>query len=271
MCCASGCSAPANPVLITDPLFYLVAVPALLILGLSKGGFGSGLGLLAVPLMALVVTPVQAAAIMLPILCAMDLVGLRAFWRRAPVTVLVLVVPAALLGITLGALTFRDLSVRTLEVLLGVIALGFTAWRFVLAQRVAQRPPPGRWAGRFWGFVSGYTSFVAHAGGPPLSIYLLPQRLDKTVFQAINVVFFAVVNYVKLVPYWWLGQFDGSNLGTSLVLLPLAPLGVWLGIWCHHRLSDQWFYRICYAALVLAGVKLVSDGLLKPGGLLAAV
>ncbi|MDX2103238.1 MAG: sulfite exporter TauE/SafE family protein [Alphaproteobacteria bacterium] len=255
--------------MITDPWFYAAAVPALLIFGISKGGFGAGLGMLAVPLMAQVVSPVQAAAIALPILCAMDLVGLRSFWRAVPWSLVMLVLVPAFAGILLGMITFQHLNLPVIEVLLGAIALLFTLWRLALAHWAVDRPPPGRWSGRLWGCVSGFTSFVAHAGGPPLAIWLLPQRLGKTSSQAINVVFFAVVNYAKLLPYAWLGQFDSQNLTTSLVLLPLAPIGVWIGVWCHARVCDTWFYRICYAALTLAGAKLLFDGLAGPGGLIA--
>ncbi len=115
-------------------------------------------------------------------------------------------------------------------------------------------------AGTFWGAIAGYTSFLAHAGGPPLVIYLLPQRLDKTIFVGTTVIFWAVVNYVKLIPYAWLGQFDSENLATALLLCPLAPLGMWLGLRLHRLIPQLLFYRICYALTLLVGLKLVWDG-----------
>jgi uncharacterized membrane protein YfcA len=115
--------------------------------------------------------------------------------------------------------------------------------------------------GTFWGAISGFTSFIAHASGPPMSIYLLPQRMEKTRFLATTIVFVLFMNYLKLIPYTWLGQFSGENLRTSLVLLPLAPLGMWLGIWLHRIVPEAAFYRICYLLLFLAGLKLLYDGI----------
>jgi len=115
----------------------------------------------------------------------------------------------------------------------------------------------------FWSSVSGLTSTIAHAGGPPLSIYLLPLRLDKAVMVGTTVVFFAVINLVKLVPYAWLGLFDGRNLATSLALAPLAPVGIWMGVNLMRRIPETVFYRICYAILAVVGVKLLWDGIAR--------
>ena len=226
--------------MLTDPWFYAAAIPALLIVGISKGGFGGGLGTIGVPMMALVVPPTQAAAILLPVLAIMDLVGLykyRGAWDRRQMTILA---PGAIAGIVLGGLTFAITSEDFVRLIIGTIAVGFTLWQYGrgwLGIGPSQRPPRPA-LGWFWSSVSGYTSFVAHAGGPPLSVYLLPQRLDKTVFVGTTVVFFALVNYVKLIPYGLLGQFDVTNLATSAVLAPLAPVGVLLGVALHHRISD---------------------------------
>ncbi|MCH8197312.1 MAG: sulfite exporter TauE/SafE family protein, partial [Proteobacteria bacterium] len=108
--------------------------------------------------------------------------------------------------------------------------------------------------------VSGFTSFLAHAGGPPVNVYLLPQRMDMTLFVGTKVVFFIIVNFVKLIPYAWLGQLHAGNLATSLVLIPLAPVGVGLGLWLHRRIDNELFYRICYVILFLVGIRLLYDG-----------
>ena len=247
--------------MIEDPLFYLLALPAVLILGISKGGFGGGLGSLAVPLMALVVSPIQAAAVLLPILCVMDLHGSWVYrwrWDKANLRILM---PAALIGLTIGAFSFRYLDARFIRLIIGTVAVGFTIHHWLgglLAARMARGVDVVR--GSFWGAVSGFTSFIAHASGPPMSVYLLPQRMDKTRFLATTVIFVLFMNYVKLVPYAWMGQFSSENLYTSLVLLPLAPLGMWLGIWMHRVVPEQLFYRICYLLLFLAGLKLLYDG-----------
>lgn len=247
--------------MLTDPWFYAVAVPALLIIGISKGGFGGGLGVVGVPMLALVISPTQAAAILLPVLCLMDLVGLYSYRGAFDRSLMRVLAPGAIAGILLGAFTFAFTSEDAVRLIVGAIAVGFTLWQFVLRRRVEQqRAAPSVLGGSFWASVSGYTSFVAHAGGPPLSVYLLPLRLDKTTFVGTTVVYFAVVNYAKLIPYGLLGQFDATNLTTSAVLLPLAPAGVALGVILHRRLREDVLYDVVYAALLVTGLKLLWDG-----------
>lgn len=245
--------------MIVDPLFYAVAIPAILLVGISKGGFGSGAGMFATPLLALALPIPQAAAILLPILVAMDATGLWAYRGRYSRDNLRLLVPGGIVGVALGALTFRYFSDAWIRVALGTIAIAFVAQRW--ARRAALPPATHSVAkGLFWSAVSGVTSTIAHAGGPPLSVYLLPQRLDKATLVGTTVVFFAAINVVKLVPYAWLGLFDAANLTTSLVLLPLAPVGIGLGLWCQRSLSEAVFYRICYGLLLAVGAKLLWDG-----------
>ncbi len=246
--------------LISDPLFYAVVIPAILLMGISKGGFGGGVGLIATPMVALVTTPTRAAAILLPILCAMDIVGVIAYRRSWDPVNMRILLPGSVVGILLGTATFRFLDESLIRLLLGALALGFVL-RYWLARTPQQQPTaPSRRAGSFWAAVSGFTSFVAHAGGPPLSVYLLPQNMDKTLFVGTTVVYFTFVNYLKLVPYSLLGQFSGENLLTSLVLSPLAPLGMWLGIWLHRRIDEKLFYQAIYLMLAAVGVKLLYDG-----------
>ena len=248
--------------MITDAFFYLVAVPAVLIAGVSKGGFGGGLGILATPLMAMAVGPTDAAAIMLPILCLMDLFGVWAYrgkWDRVNMRILIV---ASFAGIAIGTVSFRYLDANAIRLLLGVIAVGFALSYWL--RRSSEPPPacgPSLGRGGFWGCLSGFTSFVAHAGGPPLNVYLLPQRLDKTVYHATTVIFFTWVNYVKLVPYAWLGQFNGTNVATAIVLMPLAPLGIWLGVYLHRVVAPSLFYSLCYIFVFGTGVKLLYDGI----------
>jgi uncharacterized membrane protein YfcA len=255
--------------MIVDPLFYAAAIPAVLLTGISKGGFGSALGGIAVPLMALTISPVHAAAILLPVLCFMDVVGVRVYYGKWDVENLKIMIPGALLGIALGTLTFGLLSEGSIRILIGCIAVVFplNAW-FGFS---AQQAPADRSVvkGTFWSGVSGLTSFIAHAGGPPVMVYLLPQRLDKTRYVATVSVFFMVANAVKLVPYAWLGQFSVANLATSLVLAPLVPLGVWLGLWLQNRINTVWFYRISQGCLLATGVQLIYQGMGDHGFALA--
>ena len=246
--------------LVTDPWFYVAAVPAVLLFGVSKGGFGGGLGIVAVPLMALTIPVAQAAAIMLPVLLAMDIVAVVAYRREWDRANLLILAPAALAGIVIGTLTFRVFDDSVIRVLLGVIAVGFALNHWL---RRGPVEAAGRSAakGGFWGALSGFTSFVAHAGGPPLSVYLLPQRLEKGVYVGTTVIFFALVNYAKVLPYAWLGQFDSTNLLTALVLSPLAPIGVMAGLRIQQHIDQRLFYLVVYVFLLVAGVQLIFDGL----------
>lgn len=250
-----------------ETLFYLTAGPAVLLAGISKGGFAGGAGFAAVPLMALTVPPAQAAAIMLPILCVIDIVNIVSYWRKWDKANMRILVIAAMVGITLGALTFRYMSADMLRVLVGLIAVSFTV-RFALGKLAVARGGPERPAagpsaakGGFWGAVAGYTSFIAHAGGPPVSVYLLPQRLDKTVFQATTVVAFIFINYVKLLPYALLGQFTEVNLTASALFFPLAIAGALLGVWMHNRVNERIFYALIYSFVFATGGKLLYDGI----------
>jgi uncharacterized membrane protein YfcA len=248
--------------MLTDPLFYLVAIPALLIMGISKGGLGGGLGIVSVPLMSLVIAPSQAAAIMLPILCVMDGFALWGFRGQYDKANLRTILPAALLGIGVGAATYSYLSDSHIRLMVGLIALVFSLnwlyhrWRgnALLAQ------PQNRVKGWILGAVSGFTSFSVHSGGPPLDMYLLPQRLPKGIFVGTTIIFFTVANYTKLIPYSLMGLLDTTNLMTSLSLIILAPIGVRLGMLLHHRMTDGWFYWLCYCLLLVAGIKLSWDG-----------
>ncbi len=244
-----------------DTLSLMMAIIAILVVGISKGGLGGGLGVLGVPLMSLTIPPAQAAAILLPILCAMDLMAMKAFWKGWSAEHIKRLIPAAIIGIVIGGLTFKYFRASDIRLLVGLIAVGFALnYWFKPFQRFAGRKP-GAKSGFFWGSIAGFTSFVAHAGGPPVNIYLLPQKLDKRIYQATTVIFFTIVNYVKLIPYALLGQFNTANLSTSIMLLPLAALGIWLGYKLHHRLPEKLFFRIAYVLLFITGCKLIYDGL----------
>jgi uncharacterized membrane protein YfcA len=245
--------------IITDPWFYVTAIPAVLIYGIGKGGLGPALGVVAVPMMALTTEPSQAAAILLPTLCMMDVFAVKQHYRNADYQILKRMVPAGLLGILLASLFLSVTPAAGLKLAIGLLCLFFVAQ--YLLQRGISEKKPGKLAGWFWGCLTGFSSTAIHAGGGPASIYLLPLRLDKLALIATMAVLFAVLNAVKLIPYALLGEFDASNLSTALLLLPIAPVGVYLGIWLLHRVSQALVYRICYLFLAISGVKLLFDGL----------
>jgi hypothetical protein len=246
--------------LISNPWFYAAAIPAILVTGISKGGFAGGLGVLAVPLMSLTLSPREVAGIMLPILCLMDVIGVWAYRHCYDAVNLRILMPSAVAGNLIGTLTFAWLDDRAIKFMVGLIAVVFTLYHWF--SRGAEKPParPSLVKGTFWGTISGFTSFVSHVGGPPVSVYLLPQKIDKTTYVGTTVMFFTWVNFTKLPAYWYLGQLSAPNLLTSAVLAPLAALGTVLGIWLHGRINAAVFYRIIYALVFLSGAKLVYDG-----------
>ena len=246
--------------LITDPWFYAVAVPAILMIGLAKSGFAAGFGSLATPLIALTIPVPQAVAIVLPLLMVMDATGLHQLWRERDGKLVRLLLPFGLLGTAIGALLFGLLSTKAVAGLVGALTLGFLAQRLLFAHRIGV-PAPSDWVGRFCATASGFTSFVAHAGGPPMYAYVLPLKLRPVVVSGTMAVFFAIVNLSKWGPYAVLGLIDLRNMATALVLMPLAPLGVWAGVWMMRRMQPTWFYRLAYTGMLLTGTKLLWDGL----------
>ena len=245
--------------LIADPLFYVVAVPAVLLLGISKSGFGAGFGSLAVPLMAMAVTVPQAAAVLMPVLLLMDLLGIAVFRKDFDKALLKFLVPFALVGTLIGALLFKLLDAKVVAGMVGAFTLLFLAQRLLFPPR-PDSPPPPRWLGALLTITSGFTSFIAHAGGPPISAYVIPLRLSPLKFTATLAFLFFVINLSKWIPYAWLGLLDMRNLSTSLVLLPLAPIGVWIGVRVARRVSPLLFYRLLYGGMFLTGCKLLWDG-----------
>lgn len=246
--------------LITDPCFYAVAIPAVLLLGMSKSGFGAGFGSLAVPLMALAVAVPQAAAILMPVLLLMDMLGMAAFRKNVDRRLLMFLLPFGLAGLVVGALLFKALDARLVAGIVGVLTLMFLAQRLLFPPKPDSAPPP-RWLGAVLTATSGFTSFIAHAGGPPLNAYVIPLRMSPLLFTGTLAFFFFFINLAKWIPYAWLGLLDVRNMTTSLALLPFAPIGVWAGVRIAHRIKPELFYRLIYTGMFLTGCKLVWDSL----------
>lgn len=252
--------------LLTDPLFYAAAIPAVVFVGLSKGGLG-GLGQLGVPFLALVMSPVQSAAIMLPILIVMDIVSLWS-WRgfRDPVTLRIML-PGAMIGIFIGYLTARAVSDDAVTLIVGLIGLWFAIRSMMPTGAVRGLGRPHNIpVGSFWGGVAGFTSFVAHAGGAPYQIYTMPLKQDPKLYTGTSTVFFAIVNAVKLIPYFALGQFDATNLSLSAVMFPLAVASTMAGAWIVARMRAEVFYPYMIGMLLLVSAKLSWDGAVALSG-----
>ena len=244
---------------LTDGFFYAVAVPAVLLMGISKSGFGAGFGALSVPMMALAVPVPQAASILMPILLAVDVLGLIAYRRECDRALLKFLLPYGLLGIVVGYVSFSLLDAHLVAGLVGLVTLLFLAQRLVFPPRAEGQAPP-RWVGRVLTVLSGFTSFIAHSGAPPINAYLLPMRMAPLRYAATLTVFFFVLNFAKWLPYGALGLLDARNLGTAMVLMPLTPIGVWAGVRIARHVPVDLFYKLVYLGMFLTGSKLLWDG-----------
>lgn len=240
---------------------WVLAVIAAASVGLAKGGL-SMVGVISVPLLALVMSPVQAAGILLPVYIISDIGGLVAYRKVFDARVLALLLPGAVAGILLGWATASFVTDRQIEFVVGVIGLVF-ALRALLgrgAQSVARAPDWGR--GSLWGLVSGYTSFVAHAGAPPYQVFAQPLRMSPIVYAGTTTIFFAVCNMVKLVPYAMLGQLSVQNLKVAAILVIPALLAVQAGLWIVKRMPVRVFYAFITWTLLIVSLRLIWAGAL---------
>ena len=244
--------------MITDPWFYLLALPAVTALGLGKGGF-AGIGMAATPLLALKVPPLQAAAIMLPILMCQDVISIWVYrhdWDTWNVKVML---TGATIGLAIAWALAAHVSDAAIRLCVGLIGIGFAlhAW---LGRRTRATRHPSVAEGTFWGAVAGFTSTLIQAGAPPFQMFVLPQQLPKMTLVGTMAIFFAGVNAMKLAPYMALGQFSTESLGTSMVLLPIAVATNFLGIWLVRATPVALFYRVAYWLVFILSVALFGQG-----------
>jgi len=241
-----------------DAAWFLVAGLAALLVGLSKGGLSMA-GALGTPVLAMVMSPVKAAALLLPIFVVSDWFGLYAYRREFDRRNLRILIPAGIAGVGIGWLSASVVSERGVGLMIGIIGIAFclNAWR------LRHRPPPPRPAdlprGLLWGSIAGFTSFVSHSGGPPYQVYVLPQKLPKMVFAGTTTITFAAINFVKLLPYWQLGQLDAANLKVSLLLMPIAVAGTFAGVWLVRIIPERAYFVFIHVALFVLSIKLVVD------------
>ena len=248
---------PAFP---DDPIFYFAAIPAVILLGLSKGGF-SGLSSLAMPIVALAISPVKAAAIVLPILIVQDWVSVWAFRRDFDLRNLAILAPAGAVGVAAGWLMAARVDEQAVRLAVGLISVGFVVF-MLLRDRLASGAPTRATVapGLFWGAIAGFTSFISHAGAPPTMVYMLPQKLTPRLFAGTSAILFAIINLLKVGPYFALGQFNRDNLAASASLLPVAVVSTFAGVWLVRRVAADRFYAAVLALTFIVGVKLMWDG-----------
>lgn len=243
--------------------FFAFAIPAVIFAGISKGGFGSGMGFAATPFLALILSPGQAVGLMLPLLIVMDIAAVGAFWRKWDWPHAAVLMLGAIGGIALGTVLFGSVDPKIFKLFIGLVAIAFVlfqgARKFGLL-RLEERNM-GRKGGMIVGAVTGFTSFISHAGGPPAAAYLLTQGLDKTRYQATNALAFFGINVMKVLPYVALGIFTRDTVIADIMLIPVAFIGVALGVFLHKHISDRLFFQLTYVFLLITGAKLVFDGL----------
>jgi uncharacterized membrane protein YfcA len=241
--------------IISDPVFYLAAIPAVTFLGVSKGGF-AGVGLLATPLLALVIPPLQAAAILLPILILQDIVSVWVYRHNWDARNLKVMLPGAIVGVSAAWLLAAHVSEAHVRLSVGVIALGLVLNHWCGSTQTGSKRVVLP-SGVFWGGVSGFTSMLCQAGSPPFQAYVMPQRLEKLTFVGTMAIFFAALNVVKVIPYFTLGQFSTAGLATSIALVPLAIAANFLGIWLVRVTPTELFYKLSYVLVFVIALGLI--------------
>jgi uncharacterized protein len=245
-----------------DPVFWSIAVLAVVIVSFSKAGLLGSLGMVAVPLLSLVMPARDAAGMFLPLLLVMDVIAIWTYRQDANWHILKIMIPGAAIGTLIGWALWTVVSDAMVLLFVGVITLLFILDAMLPLRKKLEGLPPSRPWGWFWGGFAGFTSFISHTGGPPFQIYVLPQKLSPVNYSGTNAFFFAIVNTMKLVPYFFLGQLTVSNLTVGLILTPLAVVGVLVGVWLVRRISVKLFYQIAYVLVAVLAVKLVWDGAL---------
>lgn len=245
---------------IFDPYFVMIAVIAVLVVGLSKAGLLGSLGMVGVPLLSLIMPARDAAGMMLPVLLAMDAIAVWTYRKDVDWAILRIMLPGAAVGTLIGWVLWAFVSDDAVLLFVGVVTLLFILDALLPLRKKLEGLPPSRPWGMFWGGFAGFTSFISHTGGPPFQIYVLPQRRPPAIYAGTTAVFFAIVNTAKLIPYFFLGQLNVHNLQLSVALIPVGILGVLAGIFLVRRISMKWFYRIAYWLVFLLALYLVWKG-----------
>ncbi|WP_207102450.1 sulfite exporter TauE/SafE family protein [Paracoccus shandongensis] len=239
---------------------WVLAVIAAVAVGLAKGGLAM-VGMISVPLLSLVMSPVQAAGLMLPVYVVSDIGGLLAFRHHFDRRVLATALPGALAGIGIGWAGAHVVPVWGVTLIVGVIGAIFALNALVRPHLAARTRPASLGRGTIWGLLSGYTSFVSHAGAPPWQVYVQPLRLPALIYAGTTTWFFAVCNWVKLIPYAALGQLNPSALAAAAILTPVALVSVWAGLRLVRIIPEALFYKLITWGLLAVSLRLVWQAL----------
>jgi len=242
-------------------VFWISAICAVILIGIAKAGFGAGVGVLATPLMALTMPVAEAAALLLPLLIISDIFAVANYRFHFDRRNIKLMLPGALVGIMLGGIFFGHFlgKEQVLKLGIGILSVAFVIFQLARSSIIGaiENRRPHAVEGVVMGAIAGFTSTLAHAGEPPVVVYLLPQKLSPTLFVGTTIIFFAFTNAVKLIPYWSLGLLRGGNFLTIALLSPLCYIGIKLGACLNRYFSETWFKRFVYAALFITGIQLI--------------
>lgn len=241
-------------------LFYIMTAFVGLLIGVAKGGLGGLTGTLATPLMSLVMPPSQVVGLLLPMLMFADVFAIVTYWKLWRTRLVLLLLPGGILGVTIGTFFIKNASTELWRNVLAVIVLLFTIYKLIEKFIFRWLTYQGHdWHGLLAGTVAGFSSTLAHAGGPPVAMYLLLQKVPPIEFNASSVVFFAILNWIK-VPYYAYAQlFDFHRLTQVLWLMPVIPVGVALGRWLTNKINQLWFERLIVVLLLISGLLLLIE------------
>jgi uncharacterized membrane protein YfcA len=238
-------------------LFALAGIGAIFV-GLSKGGLPA-IASLSVPMLSLTMSPVKAAALLLPVYVVSDWMGLWLYRHSYSRPNLKIMIPGAVAGVLFGWATAKLFPESVITLLIGLMGVVFCLRSWFIRVPDAPATGPNVPRGLFWSALAGFTSFVSHSGAPPFQIYILPQRLDKLCFAGTATILFAVINAAKIVPYWQLGQLAAGNLRMGLLLVPAAIAGTVAGAMLTRIIPDKLFFRAVQATLFAVSLKLAFD------------
>lgn len=240
--------------------FWIVAVIASLLVGMGKGGLPM-IAMMAVPVLSLVIHPIEAAGLLLPVYVVSDQFGLFAYRREFDKRVLMIVVPGMLFGIGVAWATASFVPETVITGLVGLIGVTFALNSLIRRNVEVAEKQAEVASGLFWGTLTGIASFIVHSGSPPFQVYTLPLKMPKAVFAGTATIAFAIANAVKLVPYYFMGELDLSNLKIAAILMIPASLAVFAGVWLVKVLPEIIFYRVITWALLAVSSKLLWDAL----------
>ena len=240
-----------------DLIFLTTVVPAILLYGIAKSGLGGSISLISIPLMTIVMPLSQALAIILPILIFSDLIAVYRFRKEFDFSTLKLIVPFAGIGIFIGSLSFSNFSEDLLKITVGIMGFLFAGHYFLFKNNKQKKSNKNLLKGGIFSMIAGFTSFCVHAGGTPTSIYLLPLRMKKEIYVGTRVFFFTFVNLIKLPLYIKLSMVNFQTFKQSVILLPLAVIGIYIGYEILKRINENIFYNIIHFLILISSFTLI--------------